>query len=93
MIKDIKNSPYANWLEDMCAATMEQEPVIIGICMMAADGTVLTSYYGDISHEDKAFIAHHIYLDSVMDMVMANAADVIKAAEEAMEEEEEAEND
>ena len=86
MAKDIKQSPYANWLEDMCAATMEHEPVAIGICMVDADGNALTSYYRNLGHVDKAIIAHHIYSDAMMDMVMANAADIVEAAEEQEEE-------
>ena len=81
-MRDIRNSPYANWLEDMCSAAMEHKPALIGICMIGDDGTVLTSYYGEPNPADKAQIAHHIYSDSIMDIVMANAADVVEAAEE-----------
>ncbi|MBQ8264137.1 MAG: hypothetical protein IJY96_05105 [Oscillospiraceae bacterium] len=81
-MSDIRESPYANWLEDMCAAVFEHKPVQIGICAINPDGTVLTAYYGEPNHADKAQIAHHIYSDAMMDIVMANAADVVEAAEE-----------
>lgn len=82
MVEDVLESPYARWLETMCESVMELKPDVMGVCMLAADGTVLTGYYGDVCPQDKALMAYHLNTDATMDVVMANAADILAAAEE-----------
>lgn len=82
MAEDIRESPYASWLEDMCQTVMELKPATMGVCMIAEDGTVCTGYSGEISPQDKAMMAHHFYTDAIFEIMKANAKDILAAAEE-----------
>ena len=81
-VKDIRKSPYAEWLENMLGDIMEYEPTQIGICMVLPSGAVATAYWGPVSHADKALMAYNMTLDSVMDVVTANAKDIVAASDE-----------
>lgn len=83
---DVTKSPYAGFLEDVIEAIMEYQPVKIGICALNPDDTTMTGYYGDCGHVDKAVMAHHIYCDSVMEVVKSNAKMILEAAEEEEDE-------
>lgn len=82
MSEDIRESRYANWLEDMCKTVMELKPITMGVCMIAEDGTVCTAYSGMISPQEKAVMAHHFYTDSMFEIMKANAKAIVDAAEE-----------
>ena len=60
---------------------MELKPDKIGVVAVTND-EVLTGYYGDCTHVDKATMAHHLNIDATMDVVMANAKEITQAAEE-----------
>ena len=46
----------------------------------------MTGYFGDAGHVDKAVTAYHLQIDSITDVIKANAAELIAAAEEREEE-------
>lgn len=87
MNEDIRDTPYARWLEELCELAMDTKPVVAGVCMMGEDGEVVTGYFGGATHEDKAVMAHYFNTDAMMAVVMANAGDILAAAEEDNEEE------
>ena len=79
---DVTKSPYAGWLEELISNLLEMKPDKIGIAAILPNGEVLTGYYGGCGHVDKVIMAHNIHLDSVMDVVKANARSILEAAEE-----------
>lgn len=84
-MEDIRNTRYANWLEDVCKTVMELKPITMGVYMMAEDGTVCTAYSGEISPQDKAMMAHHFYTDAMFEIMRANAKAIVDAAKEEEE--------
>ena len=84
MCGDIFKTPYAAFLEETIRSMMELQPEKIGFCAITQDGTVLTSYFAkqELCPEDKAVMAYHFHADAVMDTVMANAGDIVRAAEQ-----------
>ena len=83
---DVRDTPYAGWLEELIGTLMEMKPEKIGMAAILPSGDVLTGYFGDCGHTDKAVMAHNIQLDSLMDVVMANARDIVREAERQEEE-------
>lgn len=83
---DILTSPYARWLEELCRLALDVKPVIMGVCMVGEDGEVMTGYFGGADPQDKALMAHYFNTDALMDVVKANARDIIEAAEEEEDE-------
>ena len=83
---DVRDSPYATWLEGLIKAIMEHKPVAIGVCCLMDDGEAMTGYFGDVGHSDKAVMAYHLQIDAITDVIKANAAELIAAAEECEEE-------
>ena len=84
---NIKDTPYAPWLEELIAMLLEIEPEKIGLCAITPSGDALTSYYGDLFHTDKALMGYHINLDATMDVIRVNAREIVEAAEEVEDEE------
>lgn len=78
---EITKTPYAEFLESFIRNIVELLPEKIGVCAILPDGSVLTGYYGDCSHQDKAMMGYHMHTDAVMDTVEANAKRIIEAAE------------
>ena len=83
---DVRDSPYATWLEGLIKAIMEHKPATIGVCCIMDDGEAMTGYFGDVGHADKAVMAYHLQIDAITDVIKANAAELIAAAEECEEE-------
>lgn len=81
-LEDVTNSRYAEWLEDLIQNIMENQPEKIGVCMFFPDGCTLTSYFGGCYHMDKALMGYTMNLDATMDVVSANAQDIMDAADE-----------
>ena len=81
-MEDVINSEYAEWLEEFIKHIIELKPEKIGVCALLPDGCTLTSYFGDCYHTDKALMGYTINLDATMDVISANAKDLIEAAEE-----------
>jgi hypothetical protein len=81
-LNDVTKSNYAEWLEELIQDIMEHQPEKIGVCMFLPDGGTLTSYFGGCYHTDKAVMAYTMNLDATMDVVSANAKDILDAAEE-----------
>ena len=79
---DVTKSNYAEWLEDLIQTIMMHKPEKIGVCMFLPDGCTLTSYFGGCYHTDKAVMGYTMSLDATMDVVKANAEDILDAAEE-----------
>ena len=82
---DITKTPYAEFLENFIENIMELQPEKIGVSAILPDGSVLTGYYGDCGHQDKAMMGYHMTTDAMMDTVTANARQIIEAAEEGDE--------
>lgn len=79
---NVTESPYAEWLEEFIEMLLELKPEKIGLCAVSTKGDVLTSYYGDCGHVDKAVMGYHMTLDAHQDVIMANAREILEAAEE-----------
>lgn len=79
---DVTQTPYAGWLEELIRTLLEIKPDKIAAVAIAPDGDVLTGYYGDCTHVDKAVMGYHLSLDATMDVVHANAKEIVEAAEE-----------
>lgn len=77
-----KLKPYADFVEGLCEGLVEHQPTKIGVICMMGDGRSLTGFYGADCSEDKGSLAYHMLADAVMDEVFANAAGIVKAAEE-----------
>lgn len=77
---DITKSQYANFLEGFCESVLELQPDKIGVCAILPDGSVLTGYHGNCTHQDKAIMGYHFHTDAVMDTVEANAKRIVEAA-------------
>lgn len=83
---DVTKSAYAEWLEDVIKDIMEYKPERFGICMLLPDGGTYTNYFGDCGHMDKALMGYTMNLDAVMEVVNANADQILEAAESTEEE-------
>lgn len=86
-MEDIRQSPYAEWLEMILRGIMEQKPKQIGICMILDDGAAATAYWGEVSHADKMSMSNHMMIDGIYDVVLVNADQIVAAAEEMEEDE------
>ena len=84
-MEDVTKSAYAEWLEDVIKDIMEYKPERFGICLLLPDGGTYTNYFGDCCHMDKALMGYTMNLDAVMEVVNANAKDIVEAAEEEQE--------
>ena len=73
---------YAAWLEGFCREVAETQPEKIGVVCLYPDGSAMTAYYGDVFHSDKANMAYQMQLDATLMSVMANAKQIVAAAEE-----------
>lgn len=82
---EIKNAPYAEWLEECIRTLFCEAPVRIGLCATLEDGSTMTAYY-QCDAQDKAVFAHHIQNDVTMDVILAN----IDMLRDALEEDEDA---
>lgn len=81
-MEDVTKSAYAEWLEEVIKDIMEYKPERFGICLLLPDGGTYTNYFGDCGHMDKALMGYTMNLDAVMEVVNANAKDIVEAAEE-----------
>lgn len=79
---DITKTEYAPFLEGFCNACMEHKPIAIGVAALLPDGSVFTNYFGDCNHADKAFLAYHMGVDAMIDVVKANAKTIVEAAQD-----------
>ena len=79
---NITKTEYAGWLEEFIGYIMEYKPEKIGVCVLLPDGGTLTSYFGECYHTDKAVMGYTISLDATMDVINANAKNIVEAAEE-----------
>lgn len=78
---DVTKAPYAEFLEDFIKSLVELQAEKIGVSAILQDGNVLTGYY-ECDHQDKALMGYHMTSDAMMDVVRANARQIIAAAEE-----------
>lgn len=79
---DVTKSPYAGFLEMLIKTIMDLKPEQIAVVAVTKGGDVLTSTYGDCGPYDLAAMAFHLQADAMMEIVKANARDIIEAAEE-----------
>lgn len=83
---NVTETPYAEWLEELIEMIMELKPEKVGVCAVSSEGDVLTGYYGDCGHVDKAVMGYHMTLDAHQDVTIANAREILAAAEEQEDE-------
>lgn len=81
-MENVTKSAYAEWLEELIQNIMEHQPEKISVCMLLPDGATLTSYFGGCYHMDKAVMGYTMNLDATMDVVSANAKDILESEEE-----------
>lgn len=77
---DLPNE-YLTWLEETAQEMLKHEPVSAGVVFVLPDGNVMTAYYM-ADQTDKALMAHNIYADAVLDIVLNNAQLLREAMEE-----------
>ncbi len=75
IFSDQMTQPYSGWLTDSLHTLGEHKVSSIALAATLEDGQVFTGYYACYA-SDKAMLAHHIYTDSIMDVVKANADDL-----------------
>ena len=81
-MENVTKSAYAEWLEEFISDIMLYQPERIGVCMLLPNGGTYTNYFGDCGHLDKAQMGYSMNLDAIMEVVTANANDIVEAAEE-----------
>ena len=81
-MEDVTQSAYAEWLEELIGNIMELKPEKIGVCALIPDGSTLTQYFGECYHTDKAVMGYTMNQDAIMDVITANAKEILEAAEE-----------
>ena len=81
-MEDVTKSVYAEWLEEFIQHIMELKPEKIGVCALLPDGSTLTHYFGGCYHTDKAVMGYTMTQDAFMDVMYANAKEILEAAEE-----------
>ena len=81
-MQDVTKSPYAGFLETFCKSVVELRPEKIAVVMQRKDGTSITAVYGDCGPFDMMAMASAMQADALLDIVLANAKDIIEAAEE-----------
>ncbi len=88
MAKDLTQMPFASWLEEILGAMAKEEPSAIVICMRCKDGNVMTAYYG-CTPEEKLNMACQMQVDAMWNVILANANQIVRRAEEMEQDEEE----
>lgn len=83
---DVTKTPYAGFLEMLCKNVVELKPEKMAVLGLMEDGTSFTATYGDCGPFDMVAMAAHMQADAMMEIVKANARDVIEAAEEEEDE-------
>ena len=79
---DERLKPYAGFLENLIKTIVELKPEQIAVVAVTEDGTALTATYGPVGPYDLAMMAFHMQTDATMEIVKANAREIIQAAEE-----------
>lgn len=90
-MKDVINSKYAEWLEELIRIILENEPDKIGVVFTTPEDLTFTYYYGECLPPDKALMSYWINSDATMDTIIANSKMIIESAEQ--EEDEDYEED
>ena len=86
-MQDVTKTPYAEFLEMLCKNVVKHRPEKIAVVIQKKDGTTITAAYGDCGPFDLLAMASAMLADGIMDIVIANAKDIVEAAEEDEEEE------
>lgn len=84
---DVTKTPYAEFLEKLVKSVVELKPEKIAVVATMPNGNIMTSVYGDCGPYDMMAMASAIQADAIVEIVMANARDIIAAAEEDEEDE------
>ena len=84
---DIGKLPYAQWREDTLRALAEEDVESMGIVGILSNGEVYTAYFNS-GPQDKLIMAGNIHMDAIYNMIKANAADIVAAADEEGEDDE-----
>lgn len=73
---------YGEFLESLVRAVLELKPETILVQAIGKDGSAFTAAYGDVGPFDMLRFASHMQADAMVDIVKANARDILAAAEE-----------
>ena len=79
---DIRNSPYAPAMEELCRVLLRLKPEKIGVCLLADNGDAACYYFGGCSPYDKMAMANHHHTDGLMAVVLANAGRILREGQE-----------
>lgn len=79
---DVTKTPYAEFLETVVRGVVENRPEKIAVVGVMHDGEAFTGSYGDCGPYDLMQMASNLMADAVLDIVKANATDIVRAAEE-----------
>ena len=72
---------YGEFLESLVRAVLELKPETILVQAIGKDGN-FTATYGDVGPFDMLRSASHMQADAMVDIVKANARDILAAEEE-----------
>lgn len=81
-MQDVTKTPYAEFLEMFCTKVVELKPKKIAVVMQSKDGSTFTASNGNCGPFDLLAMSSAMQADAIMDIVMANAKDIVEAAEE-----------
>lgn len=84
---DIKDQPYAEWLEASLRELVDLQPRTIGIVCIMPDGSTGTQYFNADSR-DRTVMCEALQIDSLEELIKANA-DYLRALILGEEDEEE----
>lgn len=65
---DIREEPYAKWLEETLREIVEMKPERICMCVMLPSGEVDTCYY-QCDAGDLELFAHNIYSNAMLQLI------------------------
>lgn len=84
---DERMKPYAGFLENLCKDVAELQPAKIAVVGLLPGGEVYVTVCGDVSPCDMGTMAFRLQIEAVMDVIKANAKEIIEAAQENDEDE------
>lgn len=84
-MKDVKELPYAGWLEECIRRLADMDAETIAMAAILPGGECFTAYF-NASLQDKLIMAGNIHMDVMLDMTKVNAREILRAAEEQEEE-------
>lgn len=79
---DIRESKYAQFLENVCSDIVKTEPKNIAVVFFSNDGEAHTHYFGTCYPAEVGQMAWQLNADACLNMTLANAGLILEAAEQ-----------